>query len=546
MLSSRLRPVNLETWLQVPMYGARRPFCTYQTRTARNRSQKYLCGANAMLSEAKQMSRVRDVGSALRPRALLPDTIAHGRTYTADVGLQSEPSPINTIFKWRTSTNQPMSSISSTSTLASWDPMTLFSLMNPDKLAITCVGYAPSCRRRCRNQIAFHNIQAAKAVMRQLVRPGVSDRDLKEMLFNLAEYTLCRKPHQHQATEVSERWFRLVQRNRDDEEEDRFSDTSDDDHSDSDSDDGASSSSSSDDDSDAAAQRANNGAREELRRRLAELENLQREFDELLRTQRQSLRSRVPASTSPLASPTRQLRANPQASSETARRSNDTRRQRHEEEQEALRAAQQVRQEEAYRTAQQERAAAREQLRRERAEQVRRGEARLKCEAQLKREAEVKAERLRQERVEKARLERERKAKEQEQKQKQKQKDQQQQQSSLLSWESAWTRYEAAWNDISITNVNANDKLDIRSYQIWPTKCGSFVSCSEEDVRAFFRCQPGDGGRRMLRRQALRWHPDRAARLFAGVADEVVVGEMLKTVTLISQVVIGIMGVTSR
>jgi hypothetical protein len=435
-----------------------------------------------------------------------------------------------------------MSSISSTSTLASWDPMELFALMNPDKLAITCVGYAPSCGRRCRDQIAFHNIQAAKAVMKRLVRPGVSDRELKEMLFDLAEYTLCRRYHQLQATEVSERWFGLVQRNRGDEEEGRFSDTSEDDDDDSDSDDGASSSSSegSDNDDDAPPQRATVNTQAELRRRFAELETLQREFDGLLQTQRQRIRSRVP--TSSLATQTRQPQTNSQHSSEATRRSNNNALcQRRRKEEEALRAAEQVRQEEAYRAVQQERAAAREQLRRERAEQARREEeARRQREAQLKREAE--AERLRKERVEKARLEHERKAKEQAQKQKQRQKEQQQ--SSVLSWESAWNRYEAAWSNVNITHANANDasKSDIRDCQIWPTKRGTFASCCEEDIRAFFRCQPGEGGRRMLRRQALRWHPDRAARLFACVVDQVVAGELMKVATMISQVLIGVMG----
>jgi hypothetical protein len=59
---------------------------------------------NAMLSEAKQPSCVRDVGGALGPRALLPDTTAHGRTYIADVDLPSVPIPINSIAQWTQST----------------------------------------------------------------------------------------------------------------------------------------------------------------------------------------------------------------------------------------------------------------------------------------------------------------------------------------------------------------------------------------------------------------------------------------------------------
>lgn len=49
-----------------------------------------------------------------------------------------------------------------------------------------------------------------------------------------------------------------------------------------------------------------------------------------------------------------------------------------------------------------------------------------------------------------------------------------------------------------------------------------------------------------MRRQALRWHPDRAVMLFACVEDEVVLREMMAAVTMISQVVIGIMGVAAQ
>jgi len=413
--------------------------------------------------------------------------------------------------------------------------MELFQLVNPDKSSITCVGYAPSCGRRCRNPIAYHNVQAAKALMRRVVRPGVSNTDLKEMLFDLAEYTLCRRYHQDQAKNVSNRWFALVQRHRDD-EDDHGSDTSDDD--DNDSYDGASSTSSSSDDSND----DDNDNAEELRRRFDELETLQQEFEELLQRQRQSLQDRMSRST--LTAQRRRSQEDRRLASEPSH-SRTTQERRDNEE--ALRNAEVVRQETDFLAAQRAREAAREQLRCDRAERAKQEEARRQ--AQAKREAEAKAnakvkaeaeaeaeaERLRKEEqeAERARLDHERQAKEQKE----------QQQSRLSSWEIAWLRYEAAWADITPKGDTAAIDTDIRTSQIWPTKSGLFASCCEEDVRAFFRCQPGDVSRRILRRRAFRWHPDHAARLFAYVADEVVVGELLKTVTMISQVVIGIMGV---
>lgn len=176
-----------------------------------------------------------------------------------------------------------MSSMSSTSTLPSWDPMELFTLVNPNKLSVTCVGYALSKRRRCHNAIAYRNIQAAKEVMRLLVRPDVEVDELKEMLFNLAEYTLCRGAnHQSQAAEVSDRWFELVRRERG-EDEDWGSDTSEDDDDDDDeSDDGGSSIGNTSDDEDDDTDDDDNGtprrttnSTHELRRRFDGLEALQ-------------------------------------------------------------------------------------------------------------------------------------------------------------------------------------------------------------------------------------------------------------------------------
>lgn len=435
-----------------------------------------------------------------------------------------------------------MSSTTSTATLASWDPIAVLSLMNPAKLAITCVGHAPSCRRRCRNAIAAHNIQSAKAVMRDLVRPGVSDDEVKNLLFELAEYTLCRRYHQNQATVVSDGWWRLVQAHREDEE--RFSDTSDDGDGDSDDDD-ANSSSGSDSDSDDGSTgrrgRENEHAPLPANEFIDSLERLQREFDELLRRQRQQL-LRGDTSTVP-AIRERQPRAR------DSQHSDSNIRQRLDE-QEAQRKSEQLRREEAYLLAQREREEARERSRRATAEaekvrceealrQAARENAQREAEAERVRqeEAAAEAERRREEKAaaaaaEKARQERER------------QHSERQQQTRARTWDDAWLRYEQAWSQISSTDKPS--ELDLRKSLIWPTKTGSYSSCSESDVKVFFLSQPGSVSRNVVRRQALRWHPDRAARLFGHVKDESQLKELMKAVTMISQVVIGIMAIASR
>jgi len=431
-----------------------------------------------------------------------------------------------------------MSSTASTATLASWDPMTLLSLMNPAKLAITCVGYAPSCQRRCRNPIAAHNISSAKVVMREIVRSDLSDAEVQNLLFELAEYTLCRRSHQSQATVVSDGWWRLVQAHREDEEE-RFSDTSEE----SDNDDSAGDSG---DDSDSDSDNDNGDGNSGRRHRdnentplpanefIASLERLQREFDELLQRQRQQLdrgRDRPVISTTPA------IRAQ-QSHSNEARR-NESNLQQRLDEQEAQREAEQLRREEAYCQAQREREEARERSRRAtaEAERARREEAqRQTAREEARREAE--AERMRQEAeaaeaaAEKARQERQRED------------ERRQQQTRARAWDDAWLRYEQAWSQIASTDQASH--LDVRKTTIWPTKTGSYSSCSEADVKLFFLSQPGSVSRNVIRRQALRWHPDRAARLFGHVKDESQMKELMKAVTMISQVVIGIMAIASR
>jgi hypothetical protein len=372
--------------------------------------------------------------------------------------------------------------------------------------------------------------------MRELVRSDLSDDEVKNLLYELAEYLLCRRYHQGQAAVVSDGWWRLVQAQREG-EEDGGSDTSDDGKGDSEDDDDDGSSDGSDGDSDdgGSGRRSRDHGNTPLPAEdfLLTLERLQREFDELLHRQRQHLLRGDGLTLRAVQA--RQLR-NREA------HQNDNSLRHRVDEQEARLEAEQVRREDAYLLAQREREESRERSRRATAEaEIARREA-LRQAARERAQREAEAERLRQEEAaaaaaaaaaaENARQERER------------QQNEQRQKTRAQTWDDAWSRYEKAWSQISPDNKPS--ELDVLQSSIWPTKTGSYSSCSESDVKLFFISQPGSVSRNVIRRQALRWHPDRAVRLFGHVKDESQLRELMKAVTMISQVVIGIMAIASR
>lgn len=95
-------------------------------------------------------------------------------------------------------------------TVTSWDARELLQIINPDNLDFCCVGYAPSQRRRCRNPIARHNRESAMLLLKSL--PGLSQdvAILRKKLSHLAELALCRRWHQGQVVDVVEKWCAMI------------------------------------------------------------------------------------------------------------------------------------------------------------------------------------------------------------------------------------------------------------------------------------------------------------------------------------------------
>ena len=97
-----------------------------------------------------------------------------------------------------------MTSQSDTARLLVWNPANnRLEIADPNAFAITFVGFAPSCKRRCANRVAQKNIALAKSIIRSLLQPSLTEQQMGCLLFNLAKATLCQKTHQDQAASLS-------------------------------------------------------------------------------------------------------------------------------------------------------------------------------------------------------------------------------------------------------------------------------------------------------------------------------------------------------
>ncbi|KAF2651660.1 hypothetical protein K491DRAFT_606444, partial [Lophiostoma macrostomum CBS 122681] len=87
-----------------------------------------------------------------------------------------------------------------------WDPETTLDIINPDRGTLTCVGYAPSCRRRCRNLINQYNRESAHHLLDKLSYINVATTNIDADLYELARLTLCQRYHQDQARSMVRQW----------------------------------------------------------------------------------------------------------------------------------------------------------------------------------------------------------------------------------------------------------------------------------------------------------------------------------------------------
>jgi hypothetical protein len=87
-----------------------------------------------------------------------------------------------------------------------WDPYVILEFCNPDRGAFTCVGYAPSQGRRCRNPIAAHNRAAVQDMLDRMASKSPKSSVVADLLAKIAPLSLCVRYHQDQAQKMVRQW----------------------------------------------------------------------------------------------------------------------------------------------------------------------------------------------------------------------------------------------------------------------------------------------------------------------------------------------------
>ena len=87
------------------------------------------------------------------------------------------------------------------------DPHAVIALFNENAYKVSCVGTTQK-GLRCRNPIAGYNHEEAKKHVDRISRRSLTGEDLRETLETVAQLSLCRRWHQNQMREVTERWMR--------------------------------------------------------------------------------------------------------------------------------------------------------------------------------------------------------------------------------------------------------------------------------------------------------------------------------------------------
>ena len=112
---------------------------------------------------------------------------------------------------------------------------------------------------------------------------------------------------------------------------------------------------------------------------------------------------------------------------------------------------------------------------------------------------------------------------------------QQRERNAQQPWSSAWEVYKKAYHELDNPESRPANITDVQmsTVDFWPTRVGSYSSCSEVAVREFFANGPWAFDRKQMLKQARLWHPDRSMRFFSQSKYE---KALRKKVTIVSQV----------
>ena len=90
--------------------------------------------------------------------------------------------------------------------LTRWTPSKVLANIDNSLCNFTCVGFARTANRRCRNLIAASNQNKAAKLVSEMSSLNLSSPDIPELLEDLAPLVLCRRWHQDQAADMVDEW----------------------------------------------------------------------------------------------------------------------------------------------------------------------------------------------------------------------------------------------------------------------------------------------------------------------------------------------------
>jgi hypothetical protein len=93
-----------------------------------------------------------------------------------------------------------------------WDPVQVLGITNTDRgyQCITCIGYAPSQRRRCRNEIRADNRKFITTTLKEISYMQPDSPLVAKKLKKIVGPALCVRYHQNQAEDISLQWKEAI------------------------------------------------------------------------------------------------------------------------------------------------------------------------------------------------------------------------------------------------------------------------------------------------------------------------------------------------
>ncbi|KAH8596934.1 hypothetical protein B0O99DRAFT_685414 [Bisporella sp. PMI_857] len=361
-----------------------------------------------------------------------------------------------------------------------WDPLKTLGIINPDPAyqCITCIGYAPSCRRRCRNPIRADNRAFITQVIDEIAYLDPQSPAVISRLREIAGPALCVRYHQNQEHTVLSKWQEAIKQVKPRVE--AYEDTK------------PAQSTKQDIKTEPVVEDAKDLLRE-LRELLAELQ------EERRKGRQQSQEYERPENH------TKNCKEEPKYEGSVLSELWRLRSEQEEREGKEKKRQEKERQE---KEKQERERKEKERAEKERQEQERKARARKEEEEkkqeekrQREREREAQNERIRQ-RAQKRREEEERQKAEKAQKERE-------------EWDQLWARYQDGWKKFRSCKSREGN---LRDAIPWPVKSGSYKDVRASDVREFLQTAPPKNiaVAKLMRQECLKWHPDKVNNWLQG------------------------------